>query len=296
MVANDADGLKLLVENRCFGGSHRRYSHHSEAVACEMTFAVFLPPQALAGEPVPALYWLSGLTCTDENVMQKSGIQRLAAILGLAIVAPDTSPRGKAVPGDPEGSWDFGHGAGFYVDATREPWSRHYRMHSYVVHELPVVLQRELPLSQRRGLCGHSMGGHGALVCALRNPSLYGSVSAFAPICHPIASPWGQKAFHHFFGEESESWRQWDAVSLLQNRRLEGMDPFPILVDQGGADPYLEQQLKPRLLAEAADATGYPLSLRVHEGYDHSYFFIATFIDDHVRHHAHALGCQTPAT
>lgn len=290
MVSEGAAMLKQIVENRCFGGVHRRYTHHSQQLGCEMTFAVFLPPQALAGEVVPALYWLSGLTCTDENVMQKSGIQRLASRLGLAIIAPDTSPRGEAVPDDPQGDWDFGHGAGFYVDATQQPWRRHYRMHSYVVTELPALLERQLPLSQKRGISGHSMGGHGALICALRQPGFYRSVSAFSPICHPVACPWGRKAFHHFFGEESEIWQEWDAAALLRNSNRSASEPLPIRVDQGAADPYLEQQLQPQTLVDAAEASGHPLTLHLHEGYDHSYYFIATFIDDHLRHHARALG------
>jgi len=277
--------LELLAENRCFGGVHRRYRHTSTALGCPMVFAVFLPPQALAGEPVPALWWLSGLTCTDENVMQKSGIQRQAAALGLAVVAPDTSPRGPEVPTDPDGAWDFGHGAGFYVDATEAPWSRHYRMGTYVSEELPALVEAELPLNDRRGISGHSMGGHGALVCALRHPGRYRSVSAFAPICRPSACPWGEKAFGRYLGPDRSRWQEWDACELIG----QAGERLPLLVDQGSADPFLESQLQPQALAAAAEAAGHPLTLRLQSGYDHSYFFIASFIDDHLDHHAAAL-------
>lgn len=277
--------LELLSENRCFGGIHRRYRHHSHTLKGAMVFAVFLPPAALAGARVPALWWLSGLTCSDENFMQKAGAQRRAAQLGLALVAPDTSPRGEHVPTDPEGGWDFGHGAGFYVDATQEPWRRHYRMHSYVVHELPQLLEAELPLNGRRGISGHSMGGHGALVCALRNPERYQSVSAFAPIANPSGCPWGQKALGHLLGPDPASWAAWDACRLL----AAGHTTAPLLVDQGTADPFLESQLHPQALAEAAAAAGQPLELRLQSGYDHSYFTVASFIDDHLEHHARAL-------
>lgn len=277
--------LELLAENRCFGGVHRRYRHTSTALGCPMVFAVFLPPRALAGEAVPALWWLSGLTCTDENVMQKSGIQRRAAALGLAVVAPDTSPRGPEVPTDPDGAWDFGHGAGFYVDATEAPWSRHYRMGTYVSEELPALVEAELPLNDRRGISGHSMGGHGALVCALRHPGRYRSVSAFAPICRPSACPWGEKAFGRYLGPDREHWQEWDACGLIG----QAGERLPLLVDQGSADPFLESQLQPQALAAAAEAAGHPLTLRLQEGYDHSYFFIASFIDDHLDHHAAAL-------
>jgi len=277
--------LELLAENRCFGGVHRRYRHTSTALGCPMVFAVFLPPQALAGEPVPALWWLSGLTCTDENVMQKSGIQRRAAALGLAVVAPDTSPRGPEVPTDPDGAWDFGHGAGFYMDATEAPWSRHYRMGTYVSEELPALVEAELPLSDRRGISGHSMGGHGALVSALRHPGRYRSVSAFAPICRPSACPWGEKAFSRYLGPDRARWQEWDACGLI----AQATERLPLLVDQGSADPFLASQLQPQALAAAAEAAGHPLTLRLQSGYDHSYFFIASFIDDHLDHHAAAL-------
>lgn len=287
--------LELLSDQRCFGGSQRRYRHHSGQLNCSMLLGVFLPPAALAGERVPAVYWLSGLTCTDENASQKAGAQRRAAELGLALVMPDTSPRGPEVPTDPDGGWDFGHGAGFYVDATEAPWSHHYRMHSYVVQELPELLEAALPLSERRSLCGHSMGGHGALVAVLRHPGRYCAVSAFAPIAHPCACGWGQKAFGHLLGPDPSTWQAWDATALLRSgARAIGPDqaaPLPILVDQGLADPFLDDQLHPEALAEAAAAAGQPLQLRRQQGYDHSYFCIASFIADHLQHHARALRC-----
>lgn len=278
-------GLTLVSENRLFDGAHRRYRHQSATLGCEMVFAVYLPPQALAGQKVPALYWLSGLTCTDENFMQKAGAQRLAAELGIALIAPDTSPRGADVPGDPDGSWDFGAGAGFYVDAVRPPFGTHYRMHSYVVEELPDLLEATLPLTQARSISGHSMGGHGALVCALRNPGRYRSVSAFAPISHPIDCPWGQKALTYLLGPDRTAWEAWDASCLLATSR----ERLPILVDQGAADSFLATQLKPEALRAAAAACDYPLAIRLQPGYDHSYYFIASFMDDHLRYHAAAL-------
>lgn len=281
-----ADDLTIVAENACFGGRHLRVKHRAATVACDMTFAVYLPPAAAAeGARVPVLYWLSGLTCTDENFMQKAGALRLAAELGLAIVAPDTSPRGPGVPDDPDGAWDFGLGAGFYVDATEEPWATHYRMHDYVVHELPSVVEAHFPVSQARSVAGHSMGGHGALVCALRNPGRYRSVSAFAPIVNPSAVPWGEKAFTHYLGPDRSTWRAWDACALLEM----ATERLPLLVDQGDADSFLGTQLQPDALRAAAEAAGHPLTLRMQPGYDHSYFFIATFIDDHLRHAAAAL-------
>ncbi|MCK2089065.1 S-formylglutathione hydrolase [Thauera aromatica] len=277
--------LETLSPQRCFGGWLQRLRHRSTTVDCDMTFAIYLPPQTERGEKLPVLYWLSGLTCTDENFMQKAGAQRLAAELGLILVAPDTSPRGPDVPGDPDGAWDFGHGAGFYVNATQAPWSRHYRMHDYVVHELPALIEAHFPASDRRGVSGHSMGGHGALICALRNPGRYRSVSAFAPIVNPMRCPWGEKAFSRYLGEDREHWRQWDACALLAGTT----ERLPLLIDQGDKDGFLVEQLKPEALQAAANTAGHPLTLRLQPGYDHSYYFIASFIDDHLRHHARAL-------
>lgn len=250
-----------------------------------MVFAVYLPPQAEQGGKLPVLYWLSGLTCTDENFMHKAGAQRMAAELGLIIVAPDTSPRGPGVPGDPDGAWDFGLGAGFYLNATQEPWAQHYRMHDYVVNELPELVEAHFPASHKRGISGHSMGGHGALVCALRNPGRYQSVSAFAPISNPMDCPWGQKAFSRYLGEERSRWREWDASVLI----AEATEKLPLLVDQGDRDDFLAGQLKPEVLQQAAKNAGHELTLRMQPGYDHSYFFIASFIDDHLQYHARAL-------
>ncbi len=277
--------LENIACNKSFGGWHKRYRHRSSTLDCEMTFAVYLPPQAEQGRRLPVLYWLSGLTCTDENFMQKSGAQRIAAELGLILVAPDTSPRGADVAGDPDGSWDFGLGAGFYLNASQAPWSRHYRMHDYVVNELPALIEANFPVSEKRGISGHSMGGHGALVCALRNPGRYHSVSAFAPICNPMACPWGEKAFGYYLGEDRSRWREWDASALL----AAAQERLPILVDQGDRDEFLSTQLKPETLQAAAKANDYPLTLRIQPGYDHSYYFIASFIEEHLRHHAQAL-------
>ncbi len=277
--------LENLSTQKSFGGWHQRYRHRSDVLGCDMNFAVFLPPQAAPGAKLPVLYWLSGLTCTDENFMQKAGAHRLAAELGLIIVAPDTSPRGADVPDDPEGAWDFGHGAGFYLNATQAPWSQHYRMHDYVVEELPALVEAAFPASARRAISGHSMGGHGALVCALRNPGRYRSVSAFAPIANPMNCPWGEKAFARYLGEDRARWREWDACALLEH----APERLPLLVDQGDRDGFLAEQLKPEALQAAARAANHALTLRLQPGYDHSYYFIASFIDDHLRHHARAL-------
>ncbi|WP_313086678.1 S-formylglutathione hydrolase [Pseudomonas sp.] len=270
---------------KSFGGWHKRYRHHSTTLNCNMAFAVYLPPQAEQGEKLPVLYWLSGLTCTDENFMQKAGAHRLAAELGLIIVAPDTSPRGEDVPDDPDAAYDFGLGAGFYLNATREPWARHYRMYDYVTAELPALIEANFPVSERRGISGHSMGGHGALVCALRNPGRYQSLSAFAPIANPADCPWGEKAFSGYLGDDRSRWREWDACALI----AQAEEKLPILVDQGDRDDFMASQLKPEALEAAAKAAQHPLTLRIQPGYDHSYYFIASFIDDHLRHHAKAL-------
>ncbi len=277
--------LENLSCQKSFGGWLKRYKQHSAVLGCDMVFAVYLPPQAEQGGKLPVLYWLSGLTCNDENFMQKAAAQRVAAELGLILVAPDTSPRGADVPDDPEGAWDFGLGAGFYLNATAQPWAKHYRMHDYVVDELPALVEEHFPASAARGISGHSMGGHGALVCALRNPGRYQSVSAFSPISNPMDCPWGQKAFTHYLGEDRSRWREWDATVLI----ADATEKLPILVDQGDRDDFLVNQLKPEALVQAAKAAQHPLTLRMQPGYDHSYFFIASFIEDHLRHHAQAL-------
>ena len=277
--------LENISCQKSFNGWHKRYRHHSSTLDCDMVFSIYLPPQIEQGAKPPVLYWLSGLSCTDENFMQKAGAHRLAAELGLVIVAPDTSPRGADVPGDPDGGWDFGLGAGFYLNATQAPWAKNYRMHDYVVHELPALIEASFPVSAKRGISGHSMGGHGALVCALRNPSRYKSLSAFAPICNPMNVPWGEKAFSRYLGEERSLWREWDASVLLAR----ATERLPILIDQGDRDDFLNTQLRPEALEAVARANDHPLSLRRQPGYDHSYYFIASFIEDHLRHHGRAL-------
>jgi S-formylglutathione hydrolase len=274
--------LEEIGASRCFGGRQLRFRHQSQVLSCAMTFSVYLPPQVQDG-PVPVLYWLSGLTCTDENFVNKAGAQRYAAAAGIALVAPDTSPRGEGVPDDPDAAYDLGLGAGFYVNATREPWQRHYRMYDYIVDELPALVTAQLPVDgSREALSGHSMGGHGALIIALKNPDRFRSVSAFAPICSPMHSPWGEKALDAYLGDDREQWRSYDAVELL----TQGAAQLPILIDQGDADAFLAQQLKPDLLVAAAEQVGLDLPLRLHGGYDHSYFFIASFIGQHIEFHA----------
>ena len=276
--------LELVASNKSFGGWHKRYRHSSQVLDCEMIFAVYLPPQAEQGK-VPLLWWLSGLTCTDENFMQKAGAHRVAAELGIAIVCPDTSPRGTELPGEHD-SYDFGSGAGFYVNATEAPWNRHYHMYDYITRELPPLLEDNFPLNGRQAISGHSMGGHGALNCALKHPERYTSLSAFAPIANPVRCPWGEKAFAGYLGEDRETWKAWDASELI---RAHG-SPLAILVDQGDADNfYHDGQLLPEALQAACDAAGVLLTLRMQPGYDHSYFFIATFIEDHLRYHAQHL-------
>lgn len=276
--------LNLSSEYKCFDGTQGFYSHRSQTCDTEMRFAVYQPPQARS-QSVPVLYFLSGLTCTEENFITKAGAQRYAAEHGLILVVPDTSPRNTGIEGEDK-DWDFGTGAGFYVDATEEPWRSHYQMYSYVVKELPALIAAQFPIQpERQGICGHSMGGHGALVCALRNPELFKSVSAFAPIAAPMQCPWGQKAFTNYLGTNKETWRNYDASELVHNRTHN----FPILIDQGTADKFLSQQLLPELFKRACDRAGQQLTLRFQEGYDHSYYFIASFIEDHIRHHAIAL-------
>jgi S-formylglutathione hydrolase len=281
--------LTTLSESRCFGGVQRVCSHLSEATGTSMRLSIYLPPAA-ARQPVPALLFLSGLTCTEDNFTVKAGAQRWASERGLMLIAPDTSPRGEGVADDP--AYDLGQGAGFYVDATEAPWAPHFRMYSYVADELPELLARELPLRPGAlGVCGHSMGGHGALVLALRRPDRFRSVSAIAPICRPSAVPWGRKAFTAYLGADEAAWLAYDACALLRGEGRDGPArlPGPLLVDQGSADKFLAEQLRPDELADACADTHQALSLRMHPGYDHSYFFIATVIGDHVAHHAAAL-------
>ena len=275
--------MEIVSTSASFGGEILRVQHHSQACDCDMIFAIYLPPQAKE-KSVPVLYWLSGLTCTDENFMQKSGAQRVAAELGMAIVCPDTSPRGSDYPGEHD-SYDFGSGAGFYVNATQEPWSANYHMYDYVTQELPALVGEHFPVNEKCGISGHSMGGHGALVCYLRNPGKYLSVSAFAPICHPSECAWGQKALSNYLGDNRNDWIQYDASLLIGDAR----EKLPMLIDQGTEDDFLSDQLKPGALEQACIASHYPLELRMQEGYDHSYFFISTFIEDHLKHHAKAL-------
>lgn len=276
--------LTLRSENACFGGTVGFYSHPSTVCNGEMRFSIYLPPQASAGT-LPVLYFLSGLTCTEENFMAKAGAQQFAAKHGIILVAPDTSPRGAGIPGEDE-TWDFGMGAGFYVDATEDPWRSHYRMYSYVTQELPQLITDQFPVDPtRQGISGHSMGGHGALICALKNPTQYRSVSAFAPIAAPMQCPWGQKAFSNYLGPDQATWRTYDASELVQTTQLK----FPILIDQGMADSFLTTQLMPDVFEAACARVGQPLTLRRQEHYDHSYYFISTFVEDHLRHHAEAL-------
>jgi len=276
--------VEQLSRVQSFGGTVEVYQHASLETKTPMRFSVFVPPQATT-KKVPVLYWLSGLTCTEENFMAKAGAQQWAAEKGIMLVAPDTSPRGAGVPGESD-SWDFGVGAGFYVNATEAAWSKNYRMYDYVVKELPsIVNERYNMLTEKVGIFGHSMGGHGALVIGFREEERYQSISAFAPIGAPSQCPWGEKAFTNYLGKNRETWKAYDASQLIgkvKNQR-------PVLVDQGRADKFLETQLMPQALQEAADAAGYPLELRIHDGYDHSYYFIATFIRDHLEHHAKFL-------
>ncbi|MET0401386.1 MAG: S-formylglutathione hydrolase [Cystobacter sp.] len=277
--------LQSTAENRCFGGTLGFYKHTSQACGGEMRFAVYVPPQARSGNKVPVLYYLSGLTCTEDTFLIKGGAQRLAAELGLMLVVPDTSPRKTGIPQE-DADWEVGTAAGFYLDATREPWASRFQMYSYVTRELPELVGEHFPARlDREGIFGHSMGGHGALVCALRQPDRYRSVSAFAPISAPMRCPWGQKAFTTYLGPDTEAWRAWDATELLRG----GARVPPLLVDQGTSDKFIAEQLKPDLLRAACEQAGQPLTLRSQDGYDHGYFFVSTFMEDHLRHHAAAL-------
>ena len=278
--------FEVVSQSRSFGGTQFVYRHASRETGTPMRLAAFVPPQANASK-VPVVWFLSGLTCTEDNFTVKAGAQRVASELGLILIAPDTSPRGEGVPDDAQGAYDFGLGAGFYVDATQEPWTRHYRMRSYLERELPALVAENLPADMsRQGITGHSMGGHGALTIALRNPGRFKAVSAFAPIASPMNCPWGEKALSNYIGSDRAAWRDYDACALIGS----GARLPDLLVDQGTADSFLESQLKPQLLEAACAKAGQPLTLRMQEGYDHSYFFIATFIEDHLRWHARRLG------
>jgi len=280
-----SSSIELLEEHRMFGGWQQRYRHTSSSLNCSMTFSIYLPPPR-DDNPPPVLYWLSGLTCNDENFTVKAGAQRIAAQLGLVLVMPDTSPRGDDVPNDE--NYDLGQGAGFYLNATRAPWDAHFRMYDYVIDELPQIIAGHFSVSDKQSICGHSMGGHGALVLALRNPQRFRSVSAFAPIVNPCQVPWGRKAFSTYLGDDERQWLQYDSCHLL-NTLPKDQKPFPILIDQGDDDQFLADQLQPAKLVELARQQGWPLQIRIQPGYDHSYFTIATFIEEHLRFHAEWL-------
>ncbi|WP_312037151.1 S-formylglutathione hydrolase [Pseudoalteromonas sp. MMG012] len=276
--------MELVASNKVVGGWHKRYRHASQTTQCDMTFAIFLPEIVNSGKQVPVLYWLSGLTCTDENFMQKAGAFKVANELGIAIVAPDTSPRGDLVPDDKDAAYDFGLGAGFYVNATQVPYDTHYQMYDYVVKELPSLIENHFPVNEHRAISGHSMGGHGALTLGLKNTTRYSSISAFSPIVHPSACPWGVKAFTGYLGNDKAQWQNHDAVLLIKNKQYE--QPIPVLVSQGTSDNFLEEQLQPWHLQKVAADQNYPLHLEMCDGYDHSYFFITSYIEQHLRFHA----------
>lgn len=284
--------MEQLAVNKCFGGLQKRFSHYSSVLSCEMKFSIYLPPQlglldSTEQVTLPVLTFLAGLTCTDENFVQKAGAQRLASELGIVIVTPDTSPRGDSIPDDPEAAYDFGLGAGFYLNATEEPWFGNYRMYDYITSELRELVASQFPVDDsRHAICGHSMGGHGALSIALKNPERYTSVSAFAPIVSPMNCPWGRKAFTGYLGSNKSRWSEYDSVELIKQATTH----LPMLVDQGSDDQFLVDELKPELLIEAASSSSYPLEYRIRDGYDHSYFFIASFIEEHLRFHAQHLG------
>ena len=276
--------MEKISSTKSFGGWHEQYRHYSETTNCQMQFAIYLPPAISDGEKLPVLYWLSGLTCTDENFMQKAGAQRLAAELGIVIVAPDTSPRGENVADD-EG-YDLGQGAGFYVNATQGPWAKHFQMYDYIVKELPELIESNFAVSSKKSISGHSMGGHGALTIGLKNADLYQSISAFSPICHPVNCPWGQKAFQAYFGDDQSLWQEHDATLLLASRET----VLPMLIDQGLADNFYPEQLQTEAFADRVKDKGYQhVTIRMQEQYDHSYYFIASFIADHLRFHARYL-------
>jgi S-formylglutathione hydrolase len=276
--------LQNISQNKVAGGWHKQYQHDAKSVSCTMKFSIFLPPNASENNKVPVLYWLSGLTCDDQNFMQKAGAFKKAAELGIAIVTADTSPRGEGVPDDENGEYDFGLGAGFYVNSTQVPWNKHYQMYDYITQELPLLIEQHFPVNAKKSISGHSMGGHGALTIGLKNQFDYQSISAFSPICNPINSPWGKKAFSQYLGNNQADWLTYDAYELIKN----GCQ-LPLLIDQGEADQFLENQLKPEMLVKVAKLHHVDLKLRFQPGYDHSYFFISTFIDDHLEFHAQHL-------
>jgi len=276
--------LQNLSQFKVAGGWHKQYQHDAKTTNCNMRFAIFLPPNASESNRVPVLYWLSGLTCDDQNFMQKAGAFKKAAELGIAIVCADTSPRGEGVLDDADAAYDLGLGAGFYLNATQAPWNKHYQMYDYITQELPDLIERYFPVNNQKSISGHSMGGHGALTIGLKNQEAYQSISAFSPICNPMDVPWGKKAFTHYLGEQQSEWLTYDASVLLKSGCT-----LPILVDQGEADQFLEGQLKPERLIKAGKLTNADLIVRMQTGYDHSYFFISTFIDDHLSFHAKYL-------
>ncbi|MFT5995970.1 MAG: S-formylglutathione hydrolase [Gammaproteobacteria bacterium] len=284
-------GLTSVSQTLVFNGTLSQYTHYSDANKCTMRFSIYLPPHAankgIEGkvEKVPVIYWLSGLTCTDENFMQKAGALKIAAQLGIAIVAPDTSPRGVDVPDDPQKAYDFGLGAGFYLNATQAPYERNYHMYDYILDELLELIESSFPVTDKKSISGHSMGGHGALTIGLRNPDVFASISAFSPICNPMECAWGIKAFTQYLGDNSKQWTQYDATELIKRASVK---PH-ILIDQGGDDNFLETQLKPENLVKAALLNDYTIQLNIHPGYDHSYYFISTFIDEHITFHAQFL-------
>ncbi len=275
--------MQRIEQHASFGGRQEVWRHASSSLHCHMQFAIWLPKAALLGPPCPVVYWLSGLTCTEKHFIKQAGVQAHAARHGVIVVAPDTSPRGDCVANDE--AYDLGQGAGFYLNATQAPWAAHYRMQDYVAHELPLLVESHFAANDARAIFGHSMGGHGAMVTALRHPGRYRSVSAFSPIASPSQVPWGHKALTAYLGEDRESWLAWDTVALI----AEATERLPLLVDQGGADEFMATQLRPDLLEEACKLANHPLTLRRHEGYDHSYYFIASFLSDHLDHHAQSL-------
>ncbi|TXR53159.1 S-formylglutathione hydrolase [Reinekea thalattae] len=274
--------MQLISSQALFAGKYQRYQHTSAATQCDMVFSIYLPPAALAGKSVPVLYWLSGLTCTDENFMQKAGAQRIAAELGIALVAPDTSPRGEQVPDDADAAYDMGLGAGFYLNATQPPWNQHYQIERYIVEELPACIESNFPVTSQASISGHSMGGHGALTLALKNPKKFKSVSAFSPIVSPMNCPWGVKALSQYLGDDQTVWQRYDSCALIE----QGAEQLPMLIDQGSADDFLEAQLKTELLLDTLNRKNYKATVRMQPDYDHSYYFIATFIEEHLRFHA----------